>query len=150
VKPYVFINAPIQMTASGMYTFPFDLNVSTSLFLRQGYVTPYFRRATVVTGETIDGPIYSNYEYTLGLVGDYRLNWVWEWDLGISKVVKVGPLNITLMADLFNVLNRNTVLQRTTRIYDPAGTPQAVDPLDNNIYEQQAPRIWRFGVRLSF
>ncbi len=150
-KEYVFINTPIQITGSGMYTFPLDFNLSTSLYLRQGYPTPYFRRAKVVTGRALDGEdIYSNYQDTLGLVGDYRLNWVFEWDLGVSKVITVGPLNVTLMADVFNVLNRNTALQRTTRVWDRAGTPTAQDSRDNNINEQQAPRIWRFGVRLSF
>jgi hypothetical protein len=157
-KNYVYINAPIQMTLSGMYSFPLDFNLSTSMYLRQGYPTPYYRRAStgsVVVGRVLnpDGTttdITSVYQYTLGDVGDYRLNWVYEWDLGISKVVTVGPLNVTLMADIFNILNRNTVMQRTTRVYDAAGATAATNVNDNNIYEQQSPRIWRFGVRLSF
>jgi hypothetical protein len=153
-KNYVYINAPIQATLSGMYTFPLDFNLSTSMYLRQGYPTPYYRRAStssVITGRALDGTdITTVYQYTLGNVGDYRLNWIYEWDLGISKVITVGPLNITLMADVFNVLNRNTVIQRTTRVYDSAGATAATNVNDNNIFEQQSPRIWRFGARLSF
>jgi len=70
--------------------------------------------------------------------------------MGLSKVITVGPLNVTLMADCFNILNRNTVLQRTTNIYDAAGATTASNPSDNNIFAQQNPRIWRFGARLSF
>ncbi|HUM03351.1 MAG TPA: carboxypeptidase regulatory-like domain-containing protein [Thermoanaerobaculia bacterium] len=149
-KTQVFINARWQATASGMYTLPLDFNLSTSIYAREGYPVPYYRQVSSIIGRTLDGNINRNSQYTLGLVNDSRLNSVFEWDLGLSKVVTVGPLNITLMADVFNVLNRNTVLQRTTRIYDPAGTATAVDVRDNNIAEQQSPRIWRFGARLSF
>jgi len=143
---YVYINSRWQATLSGMYTLPHDFNLSTSVFAREGYPVPYYRR--VSNG---DVPGWGQVKfYQLGRVDVNRLPSVFEWDLGFSKVVKVGGLDITLMADVFNVLNRNTVLQRTTRIYDPAGTTTATDPRDNNIYEIQSPRIWRFGARFSF
>jgi hypothetical protein len=146
-KGYVAINARWHGTLSGMYTLPLDFNVSTSLFAREGYPVGYYRR--VGAGGNI--PSWAQIKaYVLGSVGDYRLPSVFEWDLGLSKVVTVGPLNVTLMADVFNVLNRNTVLQRTPRIYDAAGSPTASNFNDNLIYEQQSPRIWRFGARLSF
>jgi hypothetical protein len=48
------------------------------------------------------------------------------------------------MADVFNVLNENTVLQRQNQIgvTGPNGT--------NSIREIQSPRILRVGARLSF
>ena len=142
-KQYVWLSSHWQATLSGMYTLPYDFNVSTSLYGRQGYVAPYYRR--VVSGAEPAYGLIKNYQ--LGTVDEQRLNTVFEWDLGLSKVVKVGGLNATLMADVFNVLNRNTVLQRVLRVRSTATTPSS---LDNEIYEQQAPRIWRFGIRLAF
>ncbi|HQR46675.1 MAG TPA: TonB-dependent receptor [Thermoanaerobaculia bacterium] len=143
---YVWMYSRWQTTLSGMYTLPYDFNLATSIFAREGYPVPYYRRVSVGAN-----PIWGQIQYyQLGSPDANRLPSVFEWDLGLSKVVKVAPLDITLMADVFNVLNRNTVLQRTTRIYDAAGSTTASDSRDNNIYEIQSPRIWRFGVRFSF
>ena len=147
-KQYVWISSKYQATLSGMYTLPLDFNLATSLFVRDGYPVPYYRRVNN------SGNMFSWYGaysyYQLGNADDERLNTVVEWDLGLSKVIRVGGLGITVMADVFNVLNRNTVLQRSLRVYSPAGATTNTDTRDNNIYEQQAPRIWRFGARLSF
>jgi len=61
-------------------------------------------------------------------------------------------VNVTLMADVFNVLNRNTVLARQTRIYSTYNADGTINhnSNDNAITQIQSPRIWRFGVRLSF
>ncbi len=142
-KAQVFINARWQATLSGLYTLPLDFNVSTSVFAREGYPVPYYRQVTVS-----DVPSYdATKQYALGNVDDKRLPTVFEWDLGLSKVVKVAGLDITLMADVFNVLNRNTVLQRQNRVRSTMTTTSSAD---NAILEQQVPRIWRFGARLSF
>ncbi len=143
-KAQVFINARWQATLSGLYTLPLDFNISTSLFAREGYPVPYYRQITTEANV----PSYaSTKQYLLGNVSDVRLPTVFEWDLGLSKVVKVGPLDVTLMADCFNLLNRNTVLQRQNRVRGSMTTPSSSD---NNILEQQSPRIFRFGARLSF
>jgi hypothetical protein len=55
-------------------------------------------------------------------------------------LAEVGA-TLTLSADLFNLTNENTVLQRDNRL-GRAST--------NTIREIQAPRVWRFGARLSF
>jgi hypothetical protein len=44
-------------------------------------------------------------------------------------------------ADLFNVTNENTALQRYNRLRRSN---------TNQIKEVQSPRVWRFGVRASF
>ncbi len=144
-KGYVFVNAPWVASLTGMYTLPYDFNISTNIYTRSGYPAEYYR---VVSGTGIPG--VSSYNYQLGATDLVRLPTVFEWDLGISKVVKVGPLAITLQADCFNVLNRNTPLQRTSRIYDAAGTPTPTDSRDSTLYEIQSPRIFRFGARLAF
>jgi Carboxypeptidase regulatory-like domain len=144
-KGLVWINSKWQGTLSGMYTLPLDFNVSTSVFARQGYAAPYYRNLAV-TGI----PGVSSRNFQLGNIDDQRLPTVLEWDLGLAKVVKVGSLNVTLQADCFNVLNRNTALQRTLRVRDAAGAPVATNSLDNTLQEIQSPRIFRFGLRLAF
>jgi hypothetical protein len=143
-KAQVFINSRWQGTLSGMYTLPLDFNISTSLFAREGYPVPYYYQ---IGASGV--PAYATpKQYLLGNVDDVRLPSVFEWDLGLSKVVKVGPLDVTLMADVFNVLNRNTVLQRQNRVRFLSDGSE--NPANNDILEQQSPRIWRFGARLSF
>lgn len=144
-KGLVWINSKWQGTLSGMYTLPLDFNVSTSIFARQGYAAPYYRNLPV-TG--IPGASTRNFQ--LGNIDDERMPTVLEWDLGLAKVVRVGTLNVTLQADCFNVLNRNTALQRTLRVRDAAGAPVATNSLDNTLQEIQSPRIFRLGVRLAF
>ncbi len=137
-----------QGTLSGLYTLPYDFNVSTSLYAREGYPLPYIRQ--VFYG---NAPTYAQTKnYALTGADDYRLPTVFEWDLGLSKIVKVGPLSMTLSADVFNVLNRNTVLGRQLQIrstYNADGTIKQ-NPSDNAITEIQSPRILRLGARLSF
>jgi hypothetical protein len=137
-----------QGTLSGMYTLPWEFNVSTSLYARDGYPLPYYRLVFYP-----NAPVYAQQKnYALTGVDDYRLPAVFEWDLGLSKTVKIGPLAVNLMADVFNVLNRNTVLGRQARLsstYNKDGTINR-NPNDNTITEIQSPRILRFGARLSF
>jgi hypothetical protein len=131
-----------------MYTLPWEFNVSTSLYARDGYPLPYYRLVFYP-----NAPVYAQQKnYALTGVDDYRLPAVFEWDLGLSKTVKIGPLAVNLMADVFNVLNRNTVLGRQLRIRSTYATGGSINrnPSDNAITEIQSPRILRFGARLSF
>ncbi len=143
-----WVSARWQGTLSGMYTLPWDFNVSTSLYARDGYPLPYFRQVFYP-----NAPGYAQIKpYALTGADAYRLPAVFEWDVGLSKVVNVGTLAVTLTADAFNVLNRNTVLGRSVRLlstYGPDGTINR-NPGDNAITEIQSPRILRFGARLSF
>jgi len=129
---------------SALYTLPLDFNISTSVFAREGYPVPLYRQVTASGVPGYDTPK----QYLIGNVDDVRLPAVLEWDAGLSKVVKVGTLDVTVTADCFNLLNRNTVLQRQNRV---RGTVAGgLSSTDFNILEQQSPRIFRFGARLSF
>jgi Carboxypeptidase regulatory-like domain/TonB-dependent Receptor Plug Domain len=143
-----FVSSRWQGTLSGMYTLPLDFNVSTSLYARDGFPIPYWRQVFVA-----NAPAYEQIKpYQLTPVEAYRYPVVFEWDLGLSRVVRAGPLNVMLTADVFNVLNRNTVLLRRTRLLSTYTADGSINrnPSDNAILEIQSPRIWRFGVRLSF
>lgn len=148
IQGKLLIPARWQGTLSGMYTLPYDVNLSTSLYAREGSPLPYWRRVN-----DWSAPAYAQSKnYALTPADAYRLPAVFEWDVGLSKVVRVGPLNVTLMADVFNILNRNTVLQRQDRVYSTYNADGTINqnPNDNAITQIQSPRIMRFGVRLSF
>ena len=51
-----------------------------------------------------------------------------------------------LSADLFNLPNKRTVLQRETLLFNDSQP----SPAGNQIEELQSPRIWRFGARINF
>jgi hypothetical protein len=76
-----------------------------------------------------------------------RNNSLMQLDLRAEKVIPLfQKADLTLSVDLFNSLNKKTVLQtRINATPNAAGTSQA-----GQVYEVQNPRILRFGARLSF
>ena len=78
----------------------------------------------------------------LASTNDLRYDNVFEFDMRVEKLIPITPTaNVTLSADLFNVTNQDTVLQRFNRL-NRSNT--------GLIKEIQSPRIWRFGARVSF
>jgi hypothetical protein len=74
-------------------------------------------------------------------VGKYRLPKVSTLDARFEKQITFGSRRISFDVDLFNVLNRGTVLGRK---YDVEATNF------NAVTEIMNPRIARFGVRFNF
>ena len=130
----VFLNARWLFNVGGLYQLPADFAVAANVFGREGY--PYINYYRLDPGDGL-GPR----DNIIGKLGDHRYNSVYELDMRLEKVIHVKPLDITLIADCFNVLNNGTVLQRNARI-DVAAY--------NSIIEMQSPRVMRFGARLSF
>ena len=71
----------------------------------------------------------------------FRFDDIWNLDLRGSKTFSYQRLNMQLVADLFNVFNANTELNRQRNVPSPA-----FGQLTQNL----SPRILRFGVRLTF
>jgi hypothetical protein len=118
-----------------MYQLPLAFNVAASFLGRQGYPLNYFRRSFGPD----DGLLR---DVQLVPTDDERYDNVYELDLRLEKVVPIfGTGSMTISADLFNVTNENTVLQRFNRLR-LANT--------NQVKEIQSPRVWRFGARVSF
>jgi hypothetical protein len=117
-----------------MYQLPMNFNIAASFWGREGYpVVPYMR---------VDGSDGIRRNVALASVNDIRYDNVYELDLRVEKLIPItSTANITVSADLFNVLNDGTILQRFNRI----GPSNA-----GNIKEIQSPRVWRFGARISF
>jgi hypothetical protein len=134
-KTSVFLNSKWQFNVVGMYQLPLGFNVAGNIYGRQGYPILYFRR---VSGTT-DG---LRRDVIVTTADDQRYKNVYEVDLRVEKVSNITQTaTLTLSADLFNVTNQNTVLQRDNRLGRASS---------NTIREIQAPRVWRFGARLSF
>jgi hypothetical protein len=133
-KDSVFLNSRWQFYINGMYQLPMNFNIAASFWGREGYpVVPYMR---------VDGSDGIRRNVALASVNDLRYDNVYELDLRVEKLIPItSTANITISADLFNVLNDGTVLQRFNRV----GPSNA-----GNIKEIQSPRVWRFGARISF
>ena len=65
-----------------------------------------------------------------------------EWQA--QKVLPITPkADVTLVVDMFNVFNDNTILLRNYDASGPVGTI-------GDILTIQNPRVLRFGARISF
>jgi hypothetical protein len=135
----VFINSKYSFNFTGLYQLPWDFNLGASLTGRQGYPRPF--------RETVDLPSGNQSTVILQPVGQVRFPNVYELDLRAAKDFRFfNRVGVTLSADLFNVPNQRTVLQRQTVV----ATGEAVAGNANRITELQSPRVWRFGARFNF
>jgi hypothetical protein len=133
-KDSVFLSSNWQFYLNAMYQLPLGFNVAGAFFGRQGYPINWFTRVFGADGEQRDVAVSD--------LDDERYDNVYNLDLRLEKVVPITQsANLTISADLFNVANEDTVLQRFNRL-DRSNTAQ--------IKEIQSPRVWRFGLRLAF
>lgn len=133
-KNEVFINSTWQFNVGGMYQLPLGFNVAGNVFGREGYPLINFHR--VDSGDGL-----GTRDVVIGDLDDRRYENVYNVDLRLEKLLAVQSLQISLAADVFNVLNDNTVLQRNGRVNQSTY---------NQILETQSPRIVRLGARVSF
>jgi hypothetical protein len=128
-----------QFDINAAYQVPLGFTLAGSLYGRQGYPIAYFVRDNG-SADSLPRSVY------VTAVDAYRYGSVLELDLRLQKDIPVtSAVSAALSLDVFNVINRNTVLRRNARLLlaSPAtGT--------NTILETQSPRIVRFGGRISF
>ncbi len=131
----VFVNAKWLFKLSGMYQLPGSVNVSAFYNARQGY--PF--------EQTVTSPSRANGAGTVSLllqgVGESRLPNYQNLDFHIERPVGFGSTRFVPAIDVFNVFNANT--------------PQAIRSAQNSSNANQlqallAPRVLRFGVRVTF
>jgi hypothetical protein len=131
----VFTNAKWLMKASGMYTLPWDVNVSGVVSARQGY--PYIE-AILVTGRPRGA---SDVLVPIAPIGDSRLDTFTQIDLKVEKVFRFGPTRLHGSFEVFNLANSNTVLTRERQLNSSsAGNARGI----------LAPRVARFGLRVQW
>jgi hypothetical protein len=107
-KGFIYINSKWQMNLNALYTLPLGFSIAGNFFARQGY--PFVMYNDSYTG------VSGGRQVVINKPEDDRLPTVTDLDLRLAKDVKVGPLGVTLSIDVFNVFNRNDVLQRNSSI----------------------------------
>jgi hypothetical protein len=130
-----FVNGQWQVNINGVYQLPYQIEVAGNLFGRQGNPLPIFQSASL----GLDG---SQRVLVSPEIDTFRLDNIWNLDLRGTKYIQMNRLQLTLVADLFNVLNGNMALNRQRNI--------ATAATFNTITQNLSPRILRFGVRVGF
>ena len=129
------LNADWSAKLSGMYSFPWGVNASGFLNMRQGY--PFNRTVQSPSRTGALGQV----DVMVDNFGDTRLEDFYQLDARVEKVIAIQGKRVFVSADVFNVLNANTVLTRRTR----QNASNA-----NDAQEILAPRVIRFGLRFTF
>ena len=135
-KTDIWFNSRWQAKLNGLVQLPYGFNVSGFVTVRDGYIVP----VRLETGYRSDatGRAYP----MVKPFGDQRLPTFWMMDFRVEKVVPIGDYGtVSIMADIFNLFNNNTVLGREPNINIDTG----YQPL-----EVINPRVFRLGVRFRF
>jgi hypothetical protein len=131
----VFTNARWLVKVSGMYSLPFDVNLSAFYNARQGY--PFIEAIQVASR----GNGAADILVPVNQVGDTRLDAFQQMDVRAEKNFTVRGVRLTGSVDVFNVFNANTVLTRERQLNSSrAGLARGI----------LAPRVARFGVRMTW
>jgi hypothetical protein len=138
-KSEVYLLAPrYQINASGLYQLPYGVNAAANLVARDGFGQPYF--ATVESSD----PSAPEKRVLLTDPEDTRLPGVVSLDIRFGKTFNIRNSELALDVDVFNVLNKSTVLGRQ---YDVTATGSTGF---NQPLEIMNPRLLRLGVRYRF
>lgn len=163
-KPYANVSAgaggkvSVQMYArwlakvSALYQMPWGFSVSATLLAREGWKIPHYITLGFADEESWDGLYRSNVVFLQPTSKD-RLATMRNLSFRIEKSLALGGGRMTLMADIFNVLN-SAIVNRATDAYVGAyyvdteeGSAYPWNRLYNEILN---PRIMRLGVRFEF
>ena len=139
-KSGIYMVAPAyQFSANGLYEGRWGVNVGANLVTRQGYAQPFFQ-SSVATGD----PLGRKTVLLVKNVDDFRLPSVTSLDGRVEKAFRFGSSTLAIDFDVFNVLNKGTVLGRQydVRLTGPTGFGQVLEIMN--------PRIARLGVRFTF
>jgi len=145
-KEYVFINSKWSGSLNGMYQVapdrPWGFNAAGNLTARQGYALPYYVQVNL-PGNYAGGPTE---DVLVGRPDANRLPDLYTFDARLEKELTFQSFGLTLSVDCFNLFNSSTITQRVTAL----GIPASATNGPNYVYEILAPRVYRFGARLSF
>jgi Carboxypeptidase regulatory-like domain len=134
-KGGVYINSKWAYNLTGAYQIPvIESSFGFNLTGRQGYAIPYAYR--VSTSEGFKTVLAEN------APDAFRHPNLMELDLRLAKDIHISRASLTLSADAFNILNRNTILQTDVRRLQLSSS--------GHITEVQSPRVFRLGARVSF
>ena len=128
-----FFDRPHLFKLAGSVTLPLDFNIGA--FIRYQSGEPFARE--------IEAPERMNQGYvTVNVepIGSQRLDSVTTIDLRAAKRFIIGPTELELMLDVFNLTNENTTVDMGNEVNNDYET----------IYQILPPRIYRLGAKISF
>jgi hypothetical protein len=137
-KSQIYLIPPqYQLSANGMYQFPWGIDAGANLLFRQGYAEPFFR-SRVSSGD----PLAPTKTVLIASGADtFRLPNVTSLDARIEKAFKFNRATLAIDLDVFNILNEGTTLGLQ---YDARSASYGL------IQEIMQPRIARLGARFVF
>jgi len=145
-KEFVFINSKWSGSLNGMYQVapdrPYGFNVAGNFTARQGYALPYYTQVGV--GANYAGG--ATEDILVGRPDATRLPDLYTFDARLEKEFTFQDFGLTLSFDVFNLFNSATVTQRVSTLDITSTATNG----PNYVYEILAPRVYRFGARLSF
>ncbi|RMH21152.1 MAG: TonB-dependent receptor [Acidobacteria bacterium] len=155
-----WISSTWSFNIAGMYQVapdrPWGFNVAADINGREGYAIPYrvalSGRSAVFGRDGINrtilvAPENDTFRHDDPILVNFR----------IEKEFTFNSFGLTVGADVFNAFNDNSTLQRdgvlSADLFDANGNP-LTENIDNSgadfVTETVSPRVWRFGVRLSW
>lgn len=139
---------------AGLYQLPYGINFAFTFLAREGWI---IRERVRIYDYTIPNTRSRGHWLHLSEFGSERLPTYGNLTIRLEKMIRLGDTGrIYLMADLFNVFNTATMIQRYDRDH---GTYYIYSDPANNYFRPQRdfdpyailnPRLLRFGVRFSF
>jgi hypothetical protein len=135
------MNAKWLFKISGMYQLPYDFNVSAFYNARQGY--PFEQGILSPSRLNGAGTVF----IVLDPIGDQRLPNFQNVDFHLERPVRMMNIRFIPSLDVFNVSNSNTI--QAIRGTQNTATDTAPGNA-NQIQAIVAPRVVRFGVRVSW
>jgi len=135
----LFVNSRWTAKFSGLYQFPFGINISGVFMAREGYVIPTYELVNIPgIGQT---EIYGSPDGE-GKYGDERLPNYYLLNLRLEKSFNVSDsARVVIAADAFNVSNAAHSLKKEAQITAPNFRQ---DLLILN------PRVFKFSIRYNF
>ena len=141
-KGGVYINAKWAYNVTGTYLLPFvETNLGFNLTGRQGYPIP-----NVHSVDTSEGTKY----VLIGDADSERHEDIHALDLRLAREFRWRGVGLIVSADVFNVLNSDTVLQRNTLVNSTNSDGEVTAGTPGRISEILSPRVIRLGARFTF
>ena len=140
-KGGIFINSKWAYNVTGAYQIPvIETSLGFNLTGRQGYPIPYIARVSTSEGSQ---PVLISDE-----IDNHRLPNITVLDLRLAKDVRLGPVGLTVSADVFNVFNTAYADEVQQRV--PARSIEGFDVLFESPTSIEYPRQLTLGARWSF
>ncbi|MEO8505183.1 MAG: TonB-dependent receptor [Acidobacteriota bacterium] len=133
-----------QLKASGVYMTPIKLSIGVSAYWRSGLPLTRYGYSDA----------YGRYEFFLTKRGaEGRSPDTYETDVHLGYPLKVGPVEINFLADIFNLLDAQRAVivdQRWGFQESDNASPTPVNPNYGKASLRTGPRTYRLGLRVSF